>query len=508
MTRIRSLRVEDLRLPPPRPADGASAIHSDADHCVAYVVLETDQPGLEGHGLATTSKLDRGSCCAALRAMEHLVVGLDLEWIGEDMGRFSGHLFGHVSGHLTGADHLGAIGPDNGAIHLAKGAIVNAAADLLARAAGKPVWQLVADMSAEQIVRWVDFRHITDCITPREALALLNQQAPTQPARRAELLARGYACCGTATDGPGHDDSDFHRLLRQTIDAGCSHLKLKIGSDLQDDVRRLRIAREVLGPDRQLIIDANPMWSVHEAIEWLQHLAFATPCLVTAPTRPDDVEGHRRIRAAMQGRMQIAAGSLSQDLIVFKQMIVRGAIDAVRIDAGRSGGLHEVLAVMLMAARHGLEVFVHGAGPCEYAQHLSMIDYLRIAGSQEGRVIEHSDKLHEHVVAPGVVRGAACMPPKQPGFSAEMKAASIERYGQRGRASAVTVRAVAAGDPMRRSGLRPAQLQRAAPGGSAAVTCAGRSWSVTEGARSDRACAQGCFRSLCSVGSMARCQMA
>jgi len=449
MTTIRSLRVEDLRFPKSRLGDGASASDSDPDHGAAYVILETDQPGLEGHGIAFTDPLDRGSICAAIRAMEFRVVGLDLAWIAEDLGRFSRC--------ITGDDELGSSGPDHGAVHPAKGAIVNAASDLLAKAEGKPLWQLVADMSAEHIVRGVDFRHIADCITPKEALALLNQQSPTQPARRAELLARGYPCYGAATDRPGHGDAELHRLLRQTIASGASHLRLKIGRHLPDDVRRLRIAREMLGPDRQLIIDANPMWAVHEAIDWLHHLAFANPSLVEAPTRPDDVEGHRRIRDAMQGRMRIATGRMCRDPIVFKQMIMRGAVDVVQIDACRSGGLDEVLALMLMAAKHGIEVCLHGAGVglCEYAQHLSMIDYLRIAGSKEGRAIEHADKLRECFVDPCVVRNAGCMPPKRPGFSVEMDEASIEQYRQRGRPSAVTARVLATGDLIRRSGLRP-----------------------------------------------------
>jgi L-fuconate dehydratase len=426
MTRIRSLRVEDVRFPTSSFLDGSDAMNPDPDYSAAYVVLETDQPGLEGHGLTFTIGRGNEICCAAIRAMEHLVVGLELEWIAADMGRFWRH--------VTSDSQLRWIGPDKGAIHLATGAVVNAAWDLWAKAEGKPVWQLVADMSPEQIVRLVDFRYITDCITPAEALALLQRQAPTQGERRAQLLAHGYPCYTTSAGWLGYDDDKLRRLAQQAVDAGFRHVKLKVGRDLADDIRRLRIAREVLGPDRQLMIDANQVWEVDQAIEWLQQLAFAKPWFIEEPTSPDDIEGHRRIRQALKGKMQVATGEMCQNRIVFKQLIMREAIDVVQIDACRLGGLNEVLAVMLMAAKHGLKVCPHagGVGLCEYVQHLSMIDYLCIAGTHDGRVIEYVDHLHEHFVDPCVVRGAAYMPPSAPGFSIEMKPASIEQYRHRG----------------------------------------------------------------------------
>jgi L-fuconate dehydratase len=425
MTTIRSLRVEDVRFPTSQFLDGSDAMNPDPDYSAAYVVLETDTPGLEGHGLTFTIGRGNEICCTAIRAMEHLVVGLELAWIAEDMGRFWRH--------MTSDSQLRWIGPDKGAIHLATGAVVNAAWDLWAKAAGKPVWQLVADMSPEEIVRLIDFRYITDCISPEEALALLKQQAPTQGERRTRLLAHGYPCYTTSAGWLGYDDDKLRRLAQQAVDAGFSHIKLKVGRDLQDDIRRLRVAREVLGPDRQLMIDANQVWEVNQAIEWLEHLAFAKPWFIEEPTSPDDVEGHRRIREAMKGKMQVATGEMCQNRIIFKQLIMRGAIDVVQIDACRLGGLNEVLAVMLMAAKHGLKVCPHagGVGLCEYVQHLSMIDYLCIAGTHEGRVIEYVDHLHEHFVDPCVVREAAYMPPLRPGFSIEMKQASIEKHRAR-----------------------------------------------------------------------------
>jgi L-fuconate dehydratase len=426
MTTIQSMRVLDVRFPTSAHLDGSDAMNPDPDYSAAYVVLETDQPGLEGHGLTFTIGRGNEICCAAIRAMEHLVVGLDLAWIAEDMGRFWRH--------VTSDSQLRWIGPDKGAIHLATGAVVNAAWDLWAKSAGKPVWQLVADMSPEEIVRLVDFRYITDCITADEALALLRQRAAGKPARLADLLANGYPCYTTSAGWLGYDDAKLRRLVQEAVDAGFTHIKLKVGRDLQDDIRRVRIAREVLGPDLNLMIDANQVWEVDQAIEWLKELAFARPWFIEEPTSPDDVEGHRRIREAVAGSMQVATGEMCQNRIVFKQLIMRGAIDVVQIDACRLGGVNEVLAVMLMAAKYGLKVCPHagGVGLCEYVQHLSMIDYLCIAGSKEGRVIEFVDHLHEHFVDPCVIRDAAYMPPMRPGYSIEMKPESLVAYTHRG----------------------------------------------------------------------------
>jgi L-fuconate dehydratase len=426
MTTIRSLRVLDVRFPTSAHLDGSDAMNPDPDYSAAYVILDTDQAGLEGHGLTFTIGRGNEICCAAIRAMEHLVVGLDLSWIAEDMGRFWRH--------VTGDSQLRWIGPDKGAIHLATAALVNAVWDLWAKAEGKPVWRLVADMSPEELVRLIDFRYITDCITPDEALALLRERSKGKAERLADLEANGYPCYTTSAGWLGYDDAKLRRLAQEAVDAGFSHIKLKVGRDLQDDIRRLRVAREVLGPDRQLMIDANQVWDVDQAIEWLPHLAFAKPWFIEEPTSPDDIEGHRRIREAVKGSMQVATGEMCQNRIMFKQLIMRGAIDVVQIDACRLGGVNEVLAVMLMAAKHGLKVCPHagGVGLCEYVQHLSMIDYLCIAGTKEGRVIEYVDHLHEHFVDPCVVRDAAYMPPRRPGYSIEMKPQSLAQYTFKG----------------------------------------------------------------------------
>ena len=425
MTIVRSMRVLDVRFPTSQHLDGSDAMNPDPDYSAAYVVLETDQPGLEGHGLTFTIGRGNEICCAAIEAIRHLVVGLDLAWVAEDMGRFWRH--------VTSDSQLRWIGPDKGAIHLATGAIVNAMWDLWSKSEGKPVWQLVADMSPEELVRCIDFRYITDCIAPDEALALLREASKGKQERIATLKAEGYPCYTTSAGWLGYPDEKLRRLAQEAIDAGFSHIKLKVGRDLQDDIRRLKVAREVLGPDRHLMIDANQVWEVGQAIDWVRQLAFARPWFIEEPTSPDDVEGHRRIREGISP-VKVATGEMCQNRIMFKQFIMRGGIDVVQIDACRLGGVNEILAVMLMAAKYKLPVCPHagGVGLCEYVQHLSMIDYLCISGTREGRVAEYVDHLHEHFVEPCEVRNAAYMPPKRPGFSIEMKAQSLEQYRFRG----------------------------------------------------------------------------
>lgn len=421
MSKITAMRVIDVRFPTSQHLDGSDAMNPDPDYSAAYVILETDQPGLEGHGLTFTIGRGNEICCAAIEAMRHLVVGLDMDWVAEDMGRFWRY--------ITSDSQLRWIGPDKGAIHLATGAVVNAVWDLWAKQEGVPVWELVARMSPEEIVRLIDFRYITDCITPEEALALLRERAVGKEERWATLQREGYPCYTTSAGWLGYDDDKLRRLCQEAIDAGFNHIKLKVGRDKADDIRRLRIAREVLGPDRHLMIDANQVWEVNQAVEWVRELAFAKPWFIEEPTSPDDIEGHRVIREGV-APVKVATGEMCQNRIVFKQLIMRGAIDVVQIDSCRLGGVNEILAVMLMAAKYKLPVCPHagGVGLCEYVQHLSMIDYLCIAGTRVGRVIEFVDHLHEHFKDPCVIRGAAYMPPQAPGFSIEMKPESLKQY--------------------------------------------------------------------------------
>ncbi|WP_102959470.1 L-fuconate dehydratase [Mangrovicella endophytica] len=425
MTTITGLSIHDLRFPTSAKLDGSDAMNPDPDYSAAYVILQTDDPQLSGHGLTFTIGRGNEVVCAAIEALRPRIVGLTLDWIREDAGRFWRH--------ITGDSQLRWIGPDKGAIHLATGAIVNAAWDLWAKAEGKPVYQLVAEMSPEELVRLIDFRYITDCVTPEEALAIFRRAAEGKAERLETLRREGYPCYTTSAGWLGYSDDKLRRLAQEAVDAGFTYIKMKVGRDLEDDIRRLRIARETVGRDIRIMIDANQVWEVGEAIDWVKQLAFVEPYFIEEPTSPDDVAGHRAIRQGVSP-VKVATGEMCQNRILFKQFIMEGAIDIVQIDACRLGGLNEVLAVLLMAAKYELPVWPHagGVGLCEYVQHLSMIDYLVVSGTKEGRVIEFVDHLHEHFVDPCEIRAAAYMPPARPGFSIEMKPESIAAQTFRG----------------------------------------------------------------------------
>ena len=425
MTRITNLRVFDLRFPTSQSLDGSDAMNPDPDYSAAYVILDTDSEALAGHGLTFTIGRGNDICCMAIKAMRHLVVGQELDAFRQNPGKFWRH--------LTSDSQLRWIGPDKGAMHLATGAVVNAFWDLLAKQQGKPVWQLVSELSAEEIADIVDFRYLTDVLTRDEAVAILKKAEAGKAERIATLKQEGYACYTTSAGWLGYPEEKLRRLCQEAVDAGFNHVKMKVGRDLEDDIRRLTIAREVIGPDRYLMIDANQVWEVDQAIDWVKKLAFANPFFIEEPTSPDDVAGHRKIRQAIQP-VKVATGEMCQNRIMFKQFIAEGAIDIVQIDSCRMGGLNEVLAVLLIAAKYNLPVWPHagGVGLCEYVQHLSMIDYIAVSGTKDGRVIEYVDHLHEHFIDPCVIKDAAYMPPSRPGFSIEMKPESIAEYTFRG----------------------------------------------------------------------------
>ncbi len=417
MSRIIGLTTYDLRFPTSGALDGSDAMNPAPDYSAAYVILETDGSD-HGHGLTFTIGRGNEICVAAIQALRPLLIGLELDWVREDMGRFWRH--------ITGDSQLRWIGPDKGAIHLATGAVVNAVWDLLAKEVGKPVWRLVSDMSPPEILKLVDFRYITDVITADEALDILYKAEDGKAERITKLQTEGYPCYTTSAGWLGYSDEKLRHLCREARTAGFTHTKLKVGRSLQDDIRRLTIAREELGEDMIIMIDANQVWDVDQAIRWVRELAFARPLFIEEPTSPDDVAGHKTIRTGV-APIKVATGEMCQNRILFKQFIAGGAIDIVQIDACRLGGLNEVLAVQLMAAKYGLPVWPHagGVGLCEYVQHLSMIDYVAISCEKDSNRIEFVDHLHEHFVHPCVVKNGTYQAPQEPGFSIEMCAESI-----------------------------------------------------------------------------------
>jgi L-fuconate dehydratase len=357
----------------------------------------------------------------AVRALAPLVLGTTLESITEDMGRFWRRLVGDTQ--------LRWVGPEKGVLHLATAALVNAVWDLWAKVEQKPLWRLLADMSPEALVRCVDFRYITDAITPAEAVELLRQRAPGRASREATLHRDGYPAYTTSAGWLGYSDEKIRHLCRQGIAAGWSHFKIKVGRDLADDVRRAAIIRDEIGPCRKLMMDANQVWDVGEAIAFMGELARFDPWWNEEPTSPDDVLGHAAIARAI-APIGVATGEQCQNRVMFKQLMQAGAISFCQIDSCRLGGVNEVLAVLLMAAKFDIPVCPHagGVGLCEYVQHLAMVDYLCIGASFENRIVEYVDHLHEHFIDPVVIRAGRYMPPEAAGYSITMRPESLQAF--------------------------------------------------------------------------------
>lgn len=421
-TRIVELTAHDIRFPTSRSLDGSDAMNPDPDYSAAYVVLKTDDSnGHEGHGMTFTIGRGNDLCVRAIEAMRHLVVGRTLDEFTDDMGRFWRH--------VTSDSQLRWIGPEKGVIHLATAAVVNAVWDLWAKVAGKPLWRLLSSMTPEELVRCIDFRYITDALTPSEAVELLRKREPTKAARIAEMQRDGYPSYTTSAGWLGYDDDKLRRLCRDLSARGWTHFKIKVGRDLQDDIRRCRIIREEIGWDRRLMIDANQVWDVGQAIAWMKQLAEFQPWFIEEPTSPDDVLGHAAIAKAI-APIQVATGEHCQNRVLFKQFLQAGAIGVLQIDSCRIGGVNEILSVLLMAAKFGVPVCPHagGVGLCEYVQHLALFDYIAVSGSLENRLCEYADHLHEHFVNPLVMQHGHYMPPNAPGYSITMKPAAIAQF--------------------------------------------------------------------------------
>lgn len=429
---ITGVEVEDVRFPTSLTADGSDAMNKDGDYSAAYVVLRTDGTDTLGAPLAgfgLTFTIGRGNDIVAAAAVQQarLLIGKDVAQIAADMGglyRF-----------LTADSQLRWLGPEKGVVHLSLSAVLNAAWDLVARFAGKPLWRLLADKTPEQLVDVADLRYLSDAITRDEAVAILRAKEATKADRVAELERTGFPVYTTSAGWLGYSDEKLRRLCQEAVDAGYAHVKLKVGADLAEDVRRLRIAREVIGPDRNLMIDANQVWDVDQAITWVQALAEFRPLWIEEPTSPDDVLGHAKIRRAV-APIGVATGEHCHNRVMFKQFLQAGAIDYLQLDAGRLASINEIVAVLLLAAKFGVPVCPHagGVGLCEMVQHLSVLDYVAVSGDLTGRVTEFVDHLHEHFTDPCVVAelrpgaGTGYLLPARPGYSTEMHRASVERF--------------------------------------------------------------------------------
>jgi L-fuconate dehydratase len=422
MTKILGFDTHDIRFPTSRTLDGSDAMNPSGDYSAAYLVVRTDDPGgLAGHGHVFTIGRGNDVQLAAVRALEPFLAGRDLDKMLADLGG--------LSRELVGDSPLRWLGPERGVMHMAIGAVLNACWDLAARRAGKPLWQLLADLSPAEIVDMVDFRYLTDALTPGEALELLERGAAGK-AERTEILRRdGYPAYATSPGWLGYSDDRLAELCAAAVQEGFTQVKLKVGGRLEDDLRRCAIAREVVGEDIGIALDANQVWDVPAAIPWVRALASFRPEWIEEPTSPDDILGTAAIRRAVSP-IRVATGEHVANRVIFKQLIQAGAIDIMQIDACRVAGVNENIANLLLAAKFGVPVCPHagGVGLCEIVQHLSMFDYAAVSGTMDGRMIEWIDHLHEHYVTPARVAGGRYTVPTSPGSSSEIRPESLAEF--------------------------------------------------------------------------------
>ncbi|MPV36080.1 enolase C-terminal domain-like protein [Georgenia subflava] len=426
MPTITSVDVADVRFPTSLTADGSDAMNKDGDHSAVYVALTTDGTDAQGRPLAgygITFTIGRGNdlVTEAARQLAQSLVGVDVAAMAVDMGGT------YMS--FTTDSQMRWLGPEKGVVHLALSAVMNAAWDLAGRHVGKPVWRMLAEMTPEQLVDVADLRYLADALTREQALEILRAAEPGKAARIAELEATGYPCYTTAAGWLGYSDEKMVRLIHEQEKLGLTHVKLKVGSDIEEDVRRCRLARETIGPDRTLMIDANQVWDVPTAIEWVGRLAEFNPLWIEEPTSPDDILGHRKVRDAV-APIGVATGEHCHNRVMFKQFMEAGAMDFCQLDAGRLASINEIVAVLLLAARFDVPVCPHagGVGLCEMVQHASMLDFVAISGTREGRLTEYVDHLHEHFEQPVRVANGAYQVTGEPGYNTEMKAASIAEF--------------------------------------------------------------------------------
>ena len=418
--KIISLSTRDVRFPTSESLDGSDAMNKDPDYSSAYVVIETEQ-GDQGASLIFTIGRGNDICCRAVEAMRHLVIGKDFEHIKANIGAYNDE--------LQSDSQLRWLGPEKGVMHMAAGSVINALWDMWARSENKPVWRLLSDMTPEQFVDCLHFRYIDDVLTRDEALAIVQKNSATREQRIRHLEANGYPAYTTSAGWLGYSDEKMARLCAEAVSDGYKHIKLKVGENVENDIRRCKLARETVGDDVKLMLDANQAWEVDQAIEWIRHLMPFNPWFIEEPTSPDDVYGHKKIRDAI-GDVRVATGEHCQNRILFKQFIANDALDIVQIDACRMAGLNEILTVYMIAAKYGKPVYPHagGVGLCEYVQHMSMIDYVQISAEIGERVIEYVDHLHEHFEDPCEIINGAYRVPTAAGFSIKMFADSLDRY--------------------------------------------------------------------------------
>jgi L-fuconate dehydratase len=416
-----SAKTFDVRFPTGAHGHGSDAMNKDPDYSAAYLILTTDNPEISGHSLVFTIGRGNDLQCASLEALAHMVIGESVEGLVDRIGE--------IGRELVRDSQIRWLGPEKGVPHMAAGGVINALWDIVCKVEGKPLWQVLSHLSPTQLVELIDFRHISDALSPEEALALFQEAEPLRTEREAKLLAEGLPAYTTTPGWLGYTDDTMVRLAQEAVADGFRFIKLKVGGSIENDRHRLQLMRETVGNDITLAIDANQVWDVPDAIAWIKGLNDDKIHWVEEPTSPDDILGHKAIQDGI-APIRVATGEHVHNRIMVKQLLQIGAISFLQIDATRVAGVNENIALIAMAAKFGVPVCPHagGVGLCEMVQHLAMFDAVAVTGHHPGRVVEFVDHLHEHFVNPTVVEKGRYIAPLGVGAGAEMKPHSISEY--------------------------------------------------------------------------------
>ncbi|RAO71604.1 uncharacterized protein BHQ10_007616 [Talaromyces amestolkiae] len=421
---ITSFEVIDLRFPTSLDGVGSDAMHVGTNGSHPYIRLNTNHNGLVGEGIAFSNGRGSELICMALDIFARRVVGKTMHELTRNMGK--------TWRYMVSDSQYRWIGPEKSVTHLAVAGVLNAVWDLWGKILGKPVWQIVCEMTPEQIVQCIDFRYITDVITPEECIEMLKKTQTNKDARLKEALNNIAVPAYTTSAGWLAFSGDrMKEVLEETIAAGFTVFKFKVGTSVEADRERLAAVRAVLGYDKgyQIMIDANQVWSVPEAIEYMKQLVEFKPVFIEEPTNPDDVLGHAAIRKALKPYgVGVATGEAAQNRVTFKQLLQAEATDVCQIDAVRLGSVNECLAVMLMALKFNVPCVPHNGamGLTELTSHLSTIDYIAVSGRKS--MLEAADSHRENLRHPSVIKDAHYVTPLAPGYSTGYTEEALEKY--------------------------------------------------------------------------------
>ena len=421
MVNIVGIHVEDVRFPTSKDLTGSDAIHTDPDYSATYVTIHTSDSNLRGYGIAFTIGKGNDIVAECVRNYIPLFIGLSLEEVEKNIGKLWFECVDH--------SQLRWLGPEKGVVHMAVAAIFNAFWDLISKKHKKPLWKFVVESDPEKIMSWLTFKYIEDVMTKDDAYKILTENQKHKKERTDIILTEGYPSYTTAAGWLGYSNEKIIDLCKQYMERGWKHFKIKVGSNLEEDVKRLEIIRNTIGDDCFIMVDANQQWSVNQSIKHINAYKKFNLLFVEEPTSPDDVMGFKKIKEAV-GNVNLATGEACGGRIMFKQFLESGAMDVCQIDSCRLGSINEILTVLLMAHKFNVPVFPHagGVGLCEYVQHLCMIDYVLINGEKNNKVVEYQDSLHEHFKYPCNIKDGKYMPPLDHGYSIEMKRESVNRY--------------------------------------------------------------------------------